>query len=127
VHGFASPIGGLFPAPHGAVCARLLPPVFEMNVKALYARQPDSDTLRRFDEVAQLFTGDPKATARDGVAWLAELSAALRIPPLSAYGMTNADVPDLVKKAAIASSMQANPIKLTEAEMAETIRRSLNQ
>src|SRR5688572_8867606 len=32
VHGFAGPIGGMFTAPHGAVCARLLPEVVERNI-----------------------------------------------------------------------------------------------
>jgi len=32
VHGIASVVGGMFPAPHGAVCARLLPHVMEINV-----------------------------------------------------------------------------------------------
>ncbi len=35
VHGFAGPIGGIFPAPHGAVCARLLAVVMEVNLRAL--------------------------------------------------------------------------------------------
>ena len=40
VHGFAGPIGGQFPAPHGAVCAALLPQVMEANLRALRQRQP---------------------------------------------------------------------------------------
>src|SRR5215213_8761925 len=35
VHGFAGPIGGMFSAPHGAVCAALLPFVMAANLKAL--------------------------------------------------------------------------------------------
>src|SRR5262249_21695603 len=57
VHGFAGPIGGMFAAPHGGICARLLPYVMEMNVRALQAREAESDKLLRFDEVAQLLTG----------------------------------------------------------------------
>ena len=38
VHGFAAPIGGMFDAPHGAVCAALLGPVMVANVAALRAR-----------------------------------------------------------------------------------------
>jgi len=34
VHGFAAPIGGSFDAPHGVVCARLLPYVMEANINA---------------------------------------------------------------------------------------------
>ena len=42
VHGFAGPLGGLFPAPHGAICARLLPSVMKANVRALQARAPET-------------------------------------------------------------------------------------
>ncbi|MCL6510349.1 MAG: iron-containing alcohol dehydrogenase [Anaerolineae bacterium] len=125
VHGFAAPIGGRFPAPHGSVCARLLPLVFEANVQALRRRRPDSPLLPRFDEVARLLTGRPNATAQDGVQWLAELSEWLKIPPLSAYGLTDDDVPALVERAARASSMQANPIPLTDEEMMEILHRAM--
>src|SRR5512135_311783 len=42
VHGFAAPAGGMFSAPHGAVCAALLPRVMEANVRALETRSPAS-------------------------------------------------------------------------------------
>ena len=63
VHGFAAPIGGRFPAPHGAVCAALLPHVMRANVRALEARGGDGDRLDRFVRVARLLTGDPDASA----------------------------------------------------------------
>src|SRR5207245_11298164 len=62
VHGFAGPIGGMFPAPHGAVCAALLPDTMEVNLRALRRRAPESETLRRFDEIARILTGRPEAT-----------------------------------------------------------------
>ena len=125
VHGFAGPIGGMFPAPHGAVCASLLPHVMTVNVRALQERAPESVALRRYDEIARLLTGNERATAADGVAWVRELCAALRIPPLSAYGMTEADFPALMEKASRASSMRGNPIKLTAEEMEEVLARAL--
>jgi len=125
VHGFAGPIGGMFPAPHGAVCASLLPHVMTVNVRALQERAPESVALRRYDEIARLLTGNERATAADGVAWVRELCAALRIPPLSAYGMTEADFPALKEKASRASSMRGNPIKLTAEEMEEVLARAL--
>src|SRR5205807_7013039 len=67
VHGFAGPIGGMFPAPHGAICAALLPQVMEANIRALEQRQPDSGALRRYDEIASLLTKHCDARARDGV------------------------------------------------------------
>lgn len=117
VHGFASPIGGMFPAPHGAVCAVLLPHVMEANIRALEAREGASPTLRRYDEIAQILTGDQTARALDGAHWIRELTADLNIPPLSTYGITRDDLPVIAEKAASASSMQGNPIKLTSDEL----------
>ncbi|MGC1376109.1 MAG: iron-containing alcohol dehydrogenase, partial [Anaerolineales bacterium] len=70
VHAFAGPLGGMFTAPHGALCARLLPLVLEANLKALRARAPQSPALARFDELAHMLTGNPGADAEDGIAWL---------------------------------------------------------
>jgi alcohol dehydrogenase class IV len=124
VHGFAAPIGGMFPAPHGAVCAALLPHVVEINVEALRARAPSSDALRRYDAIARMVTGQPHANADDAVWWLTELTAKLEIPPLSAYRVEESHVPELVSKAARASSMKANPIELTAAELTEIVNRA---
>ncbi|HVV74208.1 MAG TPA: iron-containing alcohol dehydrogenase [Verrucomicrobiae bacterium] len=121
VHGFAGPIGGMFPAPHGAVCAALLPHVMEMNLRALDLRMPGSETGRRYREVAQWLTGEPNATAIDGVEWVGRLVAELRIPQLKTYGLRNDDIGALVQKAMDASSMKANPIALTEEELAEVL------
>jgi len=125
VHGFAAPIGGMFPAPHGAVCAALLPGVMAANIRALRERTPDSPALRRYDEVARLLTGRPQATAEDGAAWTAELCRALRIPPLRAWGVAESEVAAVVEKARQASSMKANPIPLTEAELCQVLSEAL--
>ena len=117
VHGFAAPVGGMFPAPHGAVCAALLPYVMTANVRALRERSPHSPALPRFEAVARLLTGRPQATADDGAAWVRQLCADLQIPPLKTYGITPRDVPVLVGKSAKASSMKANPIALTAEEL----------
>jgi alcohol dehydrogenase class IV len=117
VHGFAAPIGGMFPAPHGAVCAALLPHVMEANVQALRARAAGAEPLRRYEEIARLLTGHSHATAEDGVGWIASLCRKLEIPPLRAYGLDETAIPDLVAKAAAASSMKGNPIPLTPEEL----------
>jgi alcohol dehydrogenase class IV len=125
VHGFAAPIGGMFAAPHGAVCAALLPHVMEMNVQALRARAPGGEPLRRYEEVARLLTGRPHATAEDGVRWVATLCRKLEVLPLHAYGVADAAIPDLVAKAAHASSMKGNPIVLTPDELRQIVSASL--
>ena len=125
VHGFAGPIGGSFPAPHGAICAALLPHVMAANIHALRQRVAAGDALRRYDEVGRLLTGNTVATADDGVKWVRELVGDLQIKPLGTYGIRDEHVADLVAKAANTSSMKANPIALTPDELAETLRAAI--
>jgi len=125
VHGFAAPVGGMFPAPHGAVCAAVLPHAMAINVEALRQRAPGSEALRRYDEVARLLSGRAQATAEDGVQWIAQICRKLEIPPLRTYGVSGADVPELVDKAAKASSMKGNPLVLSAEELREIIARAI--
>lgn len=125
VHGFAGPAGGMFDAPHGCLCGRFLPFVLAANLRALQSRDPSSPSLPRFDEIASWLTGDPAATAGDGVDWIEALCAELVVPPLATYGVTTADVEDLVERAQRASSMQGNPIELTHDELCALVRQAL--
>jgi alcohol dehydrogenase class IV len=125
VHGFAGPIGGMFPAPHGAVCAALLPHVMAVNIKTLRARSSESDPVARYRTVARILTGTAEAAPEDGAAWVAEMCASLCIPPLRSYGIEDRDVPLLVERAAHASSMKGNPIVLTAAELSVILTRAL--
>jgi alcohol dehydrogenase class IV len=97
----------------------------EVNIVALRARAPASQALGRYDEVARLLTGRSQATAEDGVHWTADICRRLEIPPLRAYGVSEADIPDLVEKAAQASSMKGNPIVLTPKELREIVERAM--
>ncbi len=117
VHGLAAPVGGMFPAPHGAVCAALLPHVMEANLQAARRTAAASGISGRYDGIARLLTGDPKAGAEDGVRWVRDLIAGFPIQPLRAFGVTSESVPALVARAAKASSMKANPVPLTEDEL----------
>jgi alcohol dehydrogenase class IV len=125
VHGFAGAIGGMFHAPHGAICAALLPHVMESNLRALRQREPRHDALRRYEEVGRLLTGQAAADADDGVAWVRQLTTELRIPPLGSYGLTEADMAEVIEKGAKAGSMKANPIVLSTEEQREILGRAL--
>jgi alcohol dehydrogenase class IV len=125
VHGFAGPIGGMFPAPHGAVCAALLPHVIEANLRALRSRATSHDSLDRYDEIARILTGRSHATADDSVTWIRDLVSKLQIPSLATYGITHPEISSIVEAAAKASSMKANPILLTAAELTAILERAL--
>ncbi len=117
VHGFAAPFGGMFSAPHGAVCAALLPHVMAANIKALRESAQGSVALVRYEEIGRLLTGKAQGTAEDGVQWVARLVKDLRVPKLSQYDCAEKDVSEVVEKAAKASSMKANPVELTADEL----------
>jgi alcohol dehydrogenase class IV len=124
-HAFAAPIGGAFPAPHGAICAAVLPYTIEVNVRALKERDPANPAVARYDEVGRMLTGDPNATGADGARWVLELQRALDVPPLREWGLGEADVPEQVDRALASSSMKGNPLPLTTDEMTEILRAAL--
>ncbi|BCY18592.1 alcohol dehydrogenase [Leptolinea sp. HRD-7] len=117
VHGFAAPIGGMYNAPHGAICGILLPYTVDINIKALMTREPENQTLERYKEIAKLLTGNPEADLLDGVVFLQDLIIELKIPRLRTYGIQKDDFSTIVDKAQNASSMKANPINLTTDEL----------
>ncbi|MGE5374964.1 MAG: iron-containing alcohol dehydrogenase [Bacteroidota bacterium] len=125
VHGFAGPLGGMLHAPHGAICARLLPPVMEANLRALKTRQPGHPAIGRYQEIARLLTGDDSATAMDGVEWANQVVRDLHIPRLSQFGMSEKQFPEAVEKTLQASSFKGNPIPLRETELNEVLEKAL--
>jgi alcohol dehydrogenase class IV len=126
VHGFAAPLGGMFPIPHGVACARLLAPVAEANVRALGERHRGrAATALRYEEVARALTNHANADAFEGVAALHQLVEDLKVPRLGDYGVREADVSSVVAQAQRASSMQGNPVVLTAEELGTVLRAAL--
>lgn len=117
VHGFAGVLGGMFPAPHGAICARLLSPVLEVNIKALKERHEDPRYISRYEKIASILTGNQRSSTDDLINYVKRLNQQLQIPPLSVYGVTEQDFPEIIVKAARSSSMKGNPISLSPDEL----------
>jgi alcohol dehydrogenase class IV len=127
VHGFAGPLGGMTSAPHGVICARLLPHVMEANVKALQGRADSSPALDRYDAIAQILTGKVTAKAVDGVVWLQKLCGTLKVPSLTEFGFKEKDFQTIVAKAKKSSSMKGNSITLTDEELMEILKKAGKQ
>ncbi len=125
VHGFAGPIGGMFAAPHGAICAALLAQVMETNIQALQQRAPGRGAPGRYEEVGRLLTASGNASGKDGVEWVGRLVSDLQIPRLGTYGIEPSHFRDIVEKAMQASSMKANPIALTGQELERILEKSI--
>lgn len=125
VHGFAGVLGGMYDAPHGVICGRLLPFVMATNVAALIAREPENPALERYEEIAVIVTGDFDAAAESGVAWVQELCAELNVPGLAAFGVTSDAFSEIIERTQRSSSMKGNPIALTDDELAEILQQAL--
>lgn len=120
-HGIAAPLGGRFAAPHGAVCAALLPHVITVNVAAIRRAAPQSESLRRYDEVGRMLTGSASAVAADAIRWTSEVNRDLGIPTIGSYGVQASDIPALVEGALKSSSIKGNPISLTGEQVGEIL------
>jgi len=125
VHGIAGPLGGMVSGAHGAICAGLLPYVMEMNIKALRTRAADSPALERYNELACILTQRSNASAKDAIAWVKNLCQTLQVESLAHLGLNKADLPAVVAKSQISSSMQGNPVRLTEDELMEILHNAL--
>jgi alcohol dehydrogenase class IV len=125
VHGFAAPLGGRWNAPHGALCAALLPHGMAANIAALHARAPQHPALERYTTIARLLTGRNDARIEDGIVWVREICSELQVPALRAWGITEADLPGVVEESTRASSMKANPLPLTSEELLAVITAAL--
>jgi len=117
VHGFAAPIGAMFPAPHAAVCAALLPHAVAANLRALRARAPDDPAIARYAQVAAVLTNDGSATAEDGADALLQLCRRLGVPRLATFGVRGEHLDEICRRAQQASSMKANPVVLSQDEL----------
>ena len=127
VHGIAGPLGGMHPAPHGGVCAKLLPIVMEANVTALQKRDRNSPLLSRHQRLAAILTGSESASIDDGIQWVHHLADELKIPPLSSFGLSTDHIPDLINKSQKASSMKGNPVQLSDSELQQILEKAITQ
>ncbi len=124
-HGLAGVVGGTAAVPHGVACAALLAPVVEANVRALRSVVPGHPALDRYAEAARVLTGNPAAAIEDGVAWIRETVALLAIPGLATFGIGPDSAGDIAAKALRSSSMQGNPVALSQEDLSAILLQAL--
>ena len=116
VHGLAGVIGGLVPAPHGAICGALLGPILRLN-----RAQAAGDTAVRLDAVF----GHVAATLGGGAARAPETLAAWArdagLPTLGALGLPSDLHEQVAREAMSSSSMKGNPVDLSVAELMQAL------
>lgn len=105
-HALAMPLGALVKIPHGEAIAVTLPPVMRFNAPA---------AQHKFADVARLFGVDTRGAslpdaADAGVAAVERAIADVGAPTrLSAYGVTESDLPALAEEAMKSGNVLVNP------------------
>lgn len=107
VHGFAAPLGGYHPIPHGVVCGTLVGEATRVTIETLRAA-PESHqaanplALRKYAKAgAVLARKHPRSTEHDGdllVRTLHDWIERTRIPRLAQYGIGEADFAAIVAR-----------------------------
>jgi len=126
VHGLAAPLGANFPAPHGTLCAALLPHVIAANVRALRQQsETGARGLTRYAALGRQLPGFETASTDDAIdacaRFTSDLVRQLKIPPLKQFGVGHSDVPGMVALAAKASSTRFNPVVLSEESLSAAL------
>jgi len=113
VHGLAHPVGALFHAPHGLVCALLLPHVCEFNLPA----QPE-----KFDRIAARIGCK---SGRDVPSALSALNRRVGIAEQRGkFGMEESAFPRILAHSR-SGSMANNPRPASDADLAAILRATL--
>lgn len=124
VHGLAAPLGAFFPMPHGVVCGTLVAECTRVNIQMLQAEHPDGSALWRYAHVGKVLANNMKLSEKGGLETLLEVLESwthdLRLPRLSSYGMTSADIPQVVANCR-GNSMKTNPVVLPDETVAHIL------
>lgn len=125
VHGFAGPIGGMFEAPHGAICGSLLAASMRVNIETCQKDAAYAPYLQRYQEIARILTVDPGASVMAGADWVEETARMLNIPRLAFFGISPSDFPQIIEKSRRKTHMLKNPVPMTDALMERVLQMSL--
>jgi len=125
VHGFAQPLGSLFPIPHGVVCGGLMGIVNTITVNKVRKSDPQSRFLRKYARIGKKFT-EAKGKKDDYYIDLLldiinQYIEKMNIPRLSTYGVKKKDFEAIIK----ATGMKNHPVVLTREELYEILKNRL--
>ncbi len=126
VHGFASPIGGLYGIPHGMVCGTLQGECLRVNIQLLKAAGPEGiEGLRRYAAISSVLTGsypdDPIASCDKLLTLITDWIETLNIPRLGAFGIIESDLDAVV----VHTDFKNNPVAVKPEQMMEILKNRL--
>ena len=126
VHGFAGPLGGFFPIPHGIACGTLLGEATRRNIETLFAApEKHRVALEKYAKAGAILSGRPTTNQRDDCGALLRLLdewiALTKLPRLSAYGIRESDFPRILDK----SNNKNSPVTLDREQMQSILKARL--
>lgn len=113
-HGFAQALGSMFLIPHGVVCGTLMAATNRITIERL-KEQSDFKTLAKYQKIAQMVDSgyERKKTLNDLLDFLDYLTEIFKLPTLSEYGVSKADIPTIILK----TGLKNHPIELDLMDM----------
>ena len=125
VHGFASSIGGMFRIPHGVVCGTLLAPCMRRTVEKLIDEGGSLHHIVKLAQAGEILCDCRADTAEETcemlVEKLSEFARLLKMPKLSAYGITSSDITAIVDK----TDNKNNPVELDKEDLRKILMESV--
>jgi alcohol dehydrogenase class IV len=125
VHGIAGVIGGMTPAPHGALCACLLPYVFESNAELITQNSKKSSAYEKLLTIGRILLDSEPNEMGDIVKYLEELAEILNIGRLKSFGVNEKDFPAIIDYSMTSSSMKGNPVSFSKEQIKRILEKAL--
>lgn len=99
VHGFAQPLGSLFPVPHGMVCGTLMAAANRVSFEKVIEEEIKTTALSKLAMLGSFIAqkdGKLKDLAEVFIQYLEELTERLALPKLSTFGIQEKDIENIV-------------------------------
>ncbi len=116
VHGFAQPLGSLFPIPHGVVCGTLMAAANKVTLDKILDSEINTIALSKYATMGAFLAkkdGKMKEHAILFIQYLLELTERLAIPKLSEYKVTEHDFDKIIAL----SGLKNHPIDLDSSDL----------
>lgn len=125
IHGFAQPLGSLFPIPHGVVCGGLMGIVNRITVEKLRMDMPESSILKKYAHIGKLFVQSEGKKDDYYIDTLLEIIdryiEEMNIPRFGKFGVKEKDFETIINQ----TGLKNHPVKLKEEELKNILKNRL--
>jgi alcohol dehydrogenase class IV len=122
IHGFAQPLGSLFPVPHGVVCGTLMGAVNRITIRRLRDHAISSETLTRYASAGRVFASEKDIHDDEAIDLLMRsidnLTEKLNIPRLGKYGISEKDFSNITSH----TGLKNHPVKLSNNDLIQVLK-----